>query len=43
MVAWTNGHRPGNNPQQCGMTRVHAFIYKIKNNKKLNHDTDLVK
>ena len=41
--AWTSGHRPGANPQQWGMARVHAFIYKIKNNKKLNHDTDLVK
>jgi len=41
--AWTSGHRPGANPQQWGMARVHAFIYKIKNNKKLNHDTDLTK
>lgn len=41
--AWTSGHRPGANPQQWGMARVHAFIYKIKNNKKLNHDTDLAK
>lgn len=41
--AWTSGHRPGANPQQWGMARVHAFLYKIKNNKKLNHDTDLTK
>ena len=41
--AWTSGHRPGAGPQQWGMARVYAFIYKIKNNKKLNHDTDLVK
>jgi primosomal protein N' len=40
--AWTSGHRPGASPQQWGKARVNAFIYKIKNNKKLNHDTDLI-
>jgi primosomal protein N' len=41
--AWTSGHRPGATPQQWGKARVNAFIYKIKNNKILNHDTDLKK
>jgi hypothetical protein len=39
--AWSTGHRPGAGPEQWGNARVNAFIYKIKNNKKLNHDTDL--
>lgn len=40
--AWSTGHRPGAGPQQWGHARVNAFLYKVLNNKKLNHDTDLV-
>ena len=39
--AWSTGHRAGATPQQWGHARVSAYLYKVLNKKKLNHDTDL--
>ncbi len=30
-------------PQQWSMARVYSFVNKLEGNRKLNHDTDLVK